>query len=345
MNNGAHSLSPSASCRGRAVGHPFLPPSPSEFCRAVPVPPSHPHPIPDPILNLARLTAAHEIAPLPHPGRPSLGARWGRMLRGGMARICLRQLRLRRAKAATRNPLAEDSASEGLRLLRRTLAGFRPSELAFILPEDSVRAVWELSDGDDGLIWADTIQRQLEQTCGPFTDEELEAWCNLDATIGDLAALLDKILSENRPIPPPRPSLFARLFAKKTNSSPPASCRGRAVGHPIASALPPRAFAFFASPSLRSLRCSLRIPGRAARPPKTFPTIGNIFSIHWKTPEKFFQSLEKSARIFQPLEKNFPIIGKIHENFPTIGKKLSNHWKTFPAALLPSYFFLLTSRP
>lgn len=189
-----------------------------------------PHPpIPDPILNLARLTAAHEIAPLPHLGRPSLGTRWGQMLRGGMARICLRQLRLRRAKAATRTSPAEDSASEGLRLLRRTLAGFRPSELAFILPEDSVRVVWELSDGDDGLIWADTIQRQLEETCGPFTGEELEAWCNLDATIGDLAALLDKILSENRPIPPPRPSLFARLFARKTNSSPSASCRAPTV--------------------------------------------------------------------------------------------------------------------
>ena len=173
---------------------------------------SRPPSSPDPILDLARLTAAGEIAPLPHPGCPSLGARLCRMLRGGMARICLRQLRLRRAKAADRT---EDSASEGLRLLRRTLAGFRPAELNFIIPEDSVRAVWEISDGDDGLIWADTIQRQLERTCGSFTDEELSAWCNLDSTIGDLAALLDKILSENRPIPPPRPSLLSRLFARK----------------------------------------------------------------------------------------------------------------------------------
>jgi hypothetical protein len=79
-----------------------------------------------------------------------------------------------------------------------------------------------------------------------------------------------------------------------------------------------------------------------------FPIIGKtakIFSNHWKNPENFFQSLEKSAEIFQPLEKNFPIIGKIHNNFPTIGKKLSNHWKTSPAALLTSYFVLLTSRP
>ena len=44
---------------------------------------------------------------------------------------------------------------------------------------------------------------------------------------------------------------------------------------------------------------------------KSFPTIGNIFSIHWKTAEKFFQSLEKSAEVFQPLEKNLPIIGKL----------------------------------
>jgi hypothetical protein len=34
------------------------------------------------------------------------------------------------------------------------------------------------------------------------------------------------------------------------------------------------------------------------------------FSNHWKTAEKFFQSLEKPAGIFQPLEKKFPIIGK-----------------------------------
>lgn len=146
------------------------------------------------------------------------------MLRGGIARICLRQLRLRHAKAVARTPHAEDSASEGLRLLRPTLAEFRPSELAFILPEDSARAVWEISDGDDGLIWADTIQRQLEQTCGPFTVEEHAAWCNIDATVGDLAALLDKILTEKRPVFPPRPSLLSRLFArkrerKKTNPS------------------------------------------------------------------------------------------------------------------------------
>ncbi|MBR3583613.1 MAG: hypothetical protein IKO01_09275 [Kiritimatiellae bacterium] len=35
-----------------------------------------------------------------------------------------------------------------------------------------------------------------------------------------------------------------------------------------------------------------------------------IFSNHWKTREKFFQSLEKSGHFFQPLEKYFPIIGK-----------------------------------
>ena len=43
---------------------------------------------------------------------------------------------------------------------------------------------------------------------------------------------------------------------------------------------------------------------------KSFPTIGKIFSNHWKTSEIFFQSLEKNGKIFQPLEKNFPIIGK-----------------------------------
>ena len=35
------------------------------------------------------------------------------------------------------------------------------------------------------------------------------------------------------------------------------------------------------------------------------------FSNHWKTGEKFFQSLEKIGGIFQPLEKSFPIIGKL----------------------------------
>ncbi len=30
-------------------------------------------------------------------------------------------------------------------------------------------------------------------------------------------------------------------------------------------------------------------------PPAVFPMIGNIFSIHWKTAENFFQSLEKTG--------------------------------------------------
>ena len=165
-------------------------------------------------------------------------------------------------------------------------------------------------------------------------------------------------------VPPtrPQPSRPLRLpcTAARQDAAPPEAERyllhnrcvasGGAASSRAPSAFP--AFAFFASPPLRSLRCSLRIPGRAVGHPEVFqpletffPIIGKtakIFSNHWKTPENFFQSLEKPAQIFQPLEKNFPIIGKIHENFPTIGKKLSNHWKTSPAALLPSSFFLLT---
>jgi pyruvate formate lyase activating enzyme len=44
---------------------------------------------------------------------------------------------------------------------------------------------------------------------------------------------------------------------------------------------------------------------------KNFPTIGKIFSNHWKNAENFFQSLEKPGQIFQPLETFFPIIGKL----------------------------------
>ena len=69
------------------------------------------------------------------------------------------------------------------------------------------------------------------------------------------------------------------------------------------------------------------------RTPKTFPTIGNFFSNHWKISEFFFQSLE-NRRIF------FPIIGKLGPIFPTIGKKFSNHWKTFA---LPVFALLLLS--
>jgi hypothetical protein len=36
-----------------------------------------------------------------------------------------------------------------------------------------------------------------------------------------------------------------------------------------------------------------------------------IFSNHWKTAVKFFQSLKKTGGIFQPLENYFPIIGKL----------------------------------
>ncbi|MBR4190901.1 MAG: hypothetical protein IKQ55_13200, partial [Kiritimatiellae bacterium] len=53
-----------------------------------------------------------------------------------------------------------------------------------------------------------------------------------------------------------------------------------------------------------------------------FPTIGKLFSNHWKKYEKFFQSLENCRKFF-------PIVGKTAPIFPTIGKKVSNHWKTF----------------
>ncbi len=46
--------------------------------------------------------------------------------------------------------------------------------------------------------------------------------------------------------------------------------------------------------------------------PPDFPPIGNIFSNHWKTTEKFFQSLEKPLQFFQPLA-NSPTL-----HFPSI---------------------------
>lgn len=157
----------------------------------------------DPMLELSRLTKAGSIVPLPDPGRPSLRAQWGHLLRGGIDCICLRQLRLRRAKAAEPPAPAEAPPSDGLRLLRRTLAASRPRELAFVLPEDSLRAVWEVADGDDGRVWCVAIPRELERACGVFTDEERDAWCNLEGTVGDLAALLDRILACRRPLPSP----------------------------------------------------------------------------------------------------------------------------------------------
>lgn len=166
----------------------------------------------DPVSNLALLTKAGKTAPLPNPGRSSLRAWWSHMIRGGADRIYLRQLRLRRAKAGNASVPSDDSPSAGLRLLRRTLAGFGPRELAFILPEDSLRAVWEVADGDDGLIWCVAIKRELERESGSFTDEELDAWSNLDGSVGGISALLDRILSEHRSPPSRRPPLLSRLF-------------------------------------------------------------------------------------------------------------------------------------
>ena len=40
-----------------------------------------------------------------------------------------------------------------------------------------------------------------------------------------------------------------------------------------------------------------------SRPPCALCGVPKIFSNHWKTAEKFFQSLEKTGEIFQPLEK------------------------------------------
>lgn len=146
----------------------------------------------DPMLELDRLTAAGMLAPLPHPGRPTLRAQWRHILRGGIGRICLRQLRLRRTKAADGTTSSDTAASPGLQLLRRTLADWRPAELAFIISEDSLRAVWEVADGDDGLDWIVKIPKRLERECGHFTDAELDIWCNLEGTVADIAALLDR---------------------------------------------------------------------------------------------------------------------------------------------------------
>ncbi len=86
----------------------------------------------------------------------------------------------------------------------------------------------------------------------------------------------------------------------------------------------PRPFPFTSAPAGRTATCHLSLftcHSRRRRVPFAFFAFSScaslapkIFSNHWKTPEKFFQSLEKSARFF-----------------PTIGKKFSNHWKTFPA--------------
>ncbi len=85
----------------------------------------------------------------------------------------------------------------------------------------------------------------------------------------------------------------------------------------------PAAFPFEREESLAFLsmlrrHLPIRVTGSIGRthpapcpPPAVFPMIGNIFSIHWKTAENFFKSLEKIGEFFQPLEKYFPIIGKL----------------------------------
>lgn len=152
-----------------------------------------------PMLELDRLTASGMIVPLPHPGPLPLRTQWHLMLRGGIRNICMRQLRLRKKKAAEAPAPADSSASAGLQLLRRTLSDFRPAELAFIAPEDSLQAVWEVADGDDGLDWIMRIPRKLGPEYGHFTDEELDTWCNLEGTVRDLVTLLDRKIEKNPP--------------------------------------------------------------------------------------------------------------------------------------------------
>ncbi len=76
--------------------------------------------------------------------------------------------------------------------------------------------------------------------------------------------------------------------------------------------IPPPAFLPRPSrpPPLRSLRQPLCVLCVFPLRFPCSPLAPKIFSNRWKTAEKFFQSLEKPARIFQPLEKYFPIIGK-----------------------------------
>ncbi len=76
--------------------------------------------------------------------------------------------------------------------------------------------------------------------------------------------------------------------------------------------IPPPAFLPRLSrpPTLRTLRQPLCVLCIFPLRFHCAPLAPKIFSNRWKTREKFFQSLEKPARIFQPLEKYFPIIGK-----------------------------------
>ncbi|MBR6022001.1 MAG: hypothetical protein IK066_06225, partial [Kiritimatiellae bacterium] len=67
--------------------------------------------------------------------------------------------------------------------------------------------------------------------------------------------------------------------------------------------------------------------------------VPKIFSNHWKTAEKFFQSLENG--------RNFPTIGKKFSNHWKKWRKFSNHWKLFFQSLEnfgagEGHFFLAT---
>ena len=70
------------------------------------------------------------------------------------------------------------------------------------------------------MLWGVSIAMALADELGDFTEEELKTWNNLDGTVADLAALLERIQSEHRPPPPPRRRPFGFLFRRfKARSS------------------------------------------------------------------------------------------------------------------------------
>ena len=111
--------------------------------------------------------------------------------------------------------------------------------------------------------------------------------------------------------PPTRhSSLVTRLFSSRQGATESRTSQKRVHYFLIALSIVP--------PAISAADAQKRVPPRgrrtgpiAIRDRRSFPTIGNFFSNHWKNGERFFQSLEKRAdfsnhwkKVFQSLENS-----------------------------------------
>lgn len=155
-----------------------------------------------PLLDLKRKTESGEIAPLVALSRPPF---WPSRTYSRKEKIFAAQLELRKQKRLPPDPRIANLVAL---LDLPSLKTFRDL-FPHLIADDSWPTVARLLDEDSpddlGLVH---FLRAIDQHCGKLTDEESNRLTTFK-TLGDLAALLEKVAPENREkAPPPKRNLL-----------------------------------------------------------------------------------------------------------------------------------------